>query len=109
MSQTIGIDWDHTCWDNLNNRPMPGVHEAFDKIKMAGHKILIHSCNSPSHIRKLCEENNLRPTWIWGEEKGFEGTKPVCAAYIDDRAFHFDGDWSKVDDVLLFVSGRPIK
>lgn len=88
---------------------MPGVHEAFDAFREAGHRILIHSCNNPGWIRQKCEEFNIRPDYIWGEA-GVEGSKPAAALYVDDRAHEFT-EWSRVEiaEMLLRVAGRPVR
>lgn len=107
--QVIGIDFDYTLWDTLNNRPMPGAHEALDRIHESGHAVLIHSCNNPKWIRKVCEEHNLRVEYVWGEA-GMEAGKPVCAIYVDDRAHYFRGNWAEeVEEVLARVEGRPVR
>lgn len=107
-TQWIAIDWDHSIYEHTTNTLLPGVHEAFDKIKDAGFNILIYSCNSPTFIRDKCNEFDLHPDKIYGEEDDTE-VKPLFAALIDDRAFHFDGDWGCVDGVIDFVKKRPIK
>jgi hypothetical protein len=105
------LQWigDHTVYDHSTNAPYPGVHEAFDRFHMAGHKVLIHSCNNPAWIREMCEKHNLRPDWIWGET-GMEGSKPVAALYVDDRAMQFvSWDREQVSEMLARVEGRPVR
>ena len=115
-SQTVAIDWDNTLWDTPNNRPMDGAHEALDAIHMKGWKVLIHSCNNPEYIRKMCTEHNLRVDYIWGEkgmEHGNENvppSKPVCACFLDDRAVQFRGNLAEsVKEVIEFVLRHPVK
>lgn len=106
--QIIAIDWDHTIWNHTTNGPMEGVHEAFDAFRESGHQVWIFSCNNPAWIRQMCEEHNLRPHGIWGED-GAKG-KIVSALYIDDRAMQFKS-WSKdaIDEMLARVEGRPVR
>ena len=87
---------------------MAGARDALSDLHEAGHKIIVHSCNNPGWIRKMCEEHDLRVDAIWGET-GLEGAKPVCAVYIDDRAVGFRGDWADaVRQALAMIEGRPM-
>jgi hypothetical protein len=88
----IGIDFDHTIVHG--DKPIAGVKDALHKIRDAGHKILIHSCNGSDWIKKVMDQNELPYDYIWNSSEHDKG-KPVCAAYIDDRAVAFDGDWDK--------------
>lgn len=106
--QVVAIDWDNTLWNNAENRLADGAHYALDRIHMAGHRVLIHSCNNPAWIRRTCEEHNLRVDYVWGET-GMEAGKPVCAVYVDDRAHWFRGDWrTEIDEILKRVEDRPV-
>ena len=106
----IAIDFDHTIYNNALDAPHEGVHEVFDRFRMLGHKILIHSCNNPDWIRQQCERFNIRPDWIWGEAPLDYGQKPVADVYIDDRAISFRGNWLEAADQALELirrRGRP--
>jgi hypothetical protein len=104
-SQDISIDWDHTVWNHSTQAPYPGVHEAFDRFREAGHRIWIFSCNNPGWIAEMCEMHNLRPHGIWNGHG-----KMVAAIYVDDRAHRYV-DWSEgqVDEILARVERRPVR
>ena len=103
------MDWDHTAWDNPNDAPADGFRDFLDEIHSRGNKIIVHSCNQPSWIRKMCDEYDLRVDAIWGESPMDHGAKPVAALYVDDRGYHFDGDWTKATgEILELVDERPV-
>ena len=107
--QLIAIDFDWTLWNTGENKPMDGAREALGRIREAGHRVLIHSCNNPKWIRQMCLDHDLTVDYVWGEE-GLEAGKPVCAIYVDDRAHHFKGDWvGEIDEILARVDGRGVK
>lgn len=81
----VAIDFDHTLVDY--DEPLPGAKEALQKLRDAGHKILIHSCNNEEWIRRILNTYEMPYDYIW------DGGKPVCHAYVDDRAIAFSGDW----------------
>lgn len=104
----IAIDWDHTLFNTPFKKPMDGARDALFKLKEAGHKVVIHSCNDTRWIREQCEIYDLPIYAIWGELPGQEGQKPVASCYVDDRGYRFEGNWNKtVDDVLAMVAMRP--
>ena len=109
----IAVDWDHTIFDNASDRPHDGVHDAFDRFRMLGHRIWIFSCNDPQWIRQKCEEFNIRPDGIWGEHTDFypeDRHKIVADAYIDDRSVPFRDNWLEAADQALELirrRGRP--
>ena len=106
----IAVDWDHTIFDNASDRPHDGVHDAFDRFRMLGHRIWIFSCNDPQWIRQKCEEFNIRPDGIWGEHDHGDQTKIVADAYIDDKGISFRGNWLEAADQALELirrRGRP--
>ena len=103
----IAIDWDHTLWNTAHKKPLDGARDALFRLKEAGHKVIIHSCNDPLWIKSQCEVYDLPVYAVWGET-GQEGQKPVASCYVDDRGYRFEGNWGKsVDDVLAMVTTRP--
>lgn len=108
--QWVAVDFDHTLWDNHNNRPMPGAQDAIEELHNHGLRVIVHSCNRPAFIREMCEEHRLYVDAVWGELPGQEGQKPVAAVYVDDRGLRFDGDWAETTrQVLEMVADRPVR
>lgn len=99
----IGIDFDHTIVDG--DKPLPGAKEALRKLKDLGYNILIHSCNGSDWIKKVLNNNDIPYDYVWDSDT--DKGKPVCTAYIDDRAVAFRGDWDKaLADVEALVGRR---
>lgn len=97
MRRWIGIDFDHTIAKNEDiisgerfAKPYVGAQEALSKLKELGYSIIIHSCNRKGWIEEWMAHWNIPYDLIW-DEKG----KPVCEAYLDDRAVPFRGDWAE--------------
>lgn len=106
----IAIDFDHTINNNLDiaegerySKPFPEAKESIQKLMEAGHKIMIFSCNRTAWIKEWLNHYEIPFDYIW------EGMKPVCDAYIDDRGVGFRGDWTKtLEDVdNLFSMKSP--
>ena len=108
-TQWIAIDWDWTLWNTSTQEPMPGAHDALDRFHERGWKVVIHSCNNPPFIRKMCEEHNLPIDAIWGESPMDSGAKPVAAVYIDDRALAFTTWDEATSRALEMVADRPVR
>lgn len=89
----IAIDFDGTM---VNGETiLPGVRRAINILREDGHKVIIHSCNELSWIKKVLDSNEVRYDYVWGETKGF-GSKPLADLYVDDKGYHFpyNGDWN---------------
>lgn len=108
-AQVICVDWDSTCYDLNNDRLIDGTRDALDEFRLAGHKVMLFSCNNVQWLRMKAEQFNLHFDYIWGEE-GLDGGKPVAAAMIDDRGIGFRGNWKQsAQEALILVAERPIK
>ncbi|HVI39171.1 MAG TPA: hypothetical protein VM577_00795, partial [Anaerovoracaceae bacterium] len=90
---------DHTLVEGKDARPY--AKEAINILREAGYKIIIHSCNNKSWIEKVLNDNDIRYDYIWCAESVDKPTtfrndaKPVADLYIDDRGYHFRGNWEK--------------
>jgi hydroxymethylpyrimidine pyrophosphatase-like HAD family hydrolase len=89
----IGIDFDGTLVQGKT--ALPGAREAINILREQGHKILIFSCNRTEWIKKVLNDNDIRYDYIW------DGDKPVCDLYIDDRNIEFKGDWKETVEQAL--------
>lgn len=96
----IAIDFDNTLVNG--DVPIPGAREAVNLLREMGHKVFIHSCNNKKWIQKVLDDNDIRYDYIYD---GGDGAKLVADLYVDDRGYHFRGDWaSEVIDILSRVS-----
>ena len=98
------MDFDHTLWDNERQQPMEGFRDALDEFHSRGWKVIVHSCNDPVFIRKICDEHDLRVDVIWGEVG-----KPVAAIYIDDKGLRFTNWRDTVTQVLEIICEHPAR
>lgn len=103
--QTVAIDWDHCLFEHTTDSLLDGAKEAVQRIREAGHRVIIHSCNNEPFIREKCVEHGLEVDEIW---IGYG--KPLAAVYLDDRAIGFSGNWKQTcDEALEFVFNRPVR
>lgn len=103
----VAVDFDHTLVNG--DKALPYAREAINILRERGHKILIFSCNEVSWIKKVLANNDIRYDWIY-EDNDWSGGKPICDLYIDDRGYHYKGDWKdelpSIIERLEGVSGR---
>jgi trehalose-6-phosphatase len=94
--QTIMVDLDgvlcseEAFFDRPLAEPIAGAREALQKLRAAGHIVVIYSARS---------WGECRVTKRWLEEHGFEYDglhlgKPVADVWIDDRAIRFT-NWTE--------------
>lgn len=96
----IAIDFDGTLVNG--DQPIEGAREAVNLLREMGHKVFIHSCNNPRWIQKVLDNNDIRYDYIY---EGGNGAKLIADLYVDDRGFHFRGDWpTEVLEILSRVS-----
>src|SRR5688572_18850256 len=100
MNEILAIDFDHTICDSSNipeghkmGPPLPGAVAALNKLKAAGHTIIIHTCraNDGAKAIKVVEDwlkyFNASYDVVWSAT--LNGAKPVADVYIDDKGLHF--------------------
>lgn len=99
-----GSQWtfDHTIVDV--DKPLPGAKEGMQALRDKGFKIMIHSCNERDWIEKILNYFDIPYDYIWNRVD--DAGKPVCFAYIDDRAVGFNGDWN---DALEQVTNMEVR
>lgn len=86
----IAVDLDGTLVNG--SAAITGAREAMNILREHGHKIMIFSCNSVDWVKKVLANNDIRYDSIYGDTYK-DGKKPICDLYIDDRGYHFKGDW----------------
>jgi beta-phosphoglucomutase-like phosphatase (HAD superfamily) len=100
----IAVDFDHTLVDG--DQPRPYAREAMNILREAGHKILIHSCNNVEWIEKVLRNNEIRYDYIYGQDDLRSG-KPLCDLYIDDKGYHYKGDWqAELPEIVARLEGK---
>lgn len=99
MQKALCIDFDGTLhaytsgWqgdDIVSDLPVEGAVQACHDLAEAGWKLYV-----------LSSRTNLEPVAAWLQEHNFPPmtltrVKPICIAYIDDRAVRFEGNWSSI-------------
>lgn len=93
----IAVDFDHTLVDGDKLRPY--AREAMNILREKGHVIVIHSCNGDKWVEQVLRDNDVRYDYIWKDDSG---KKPIADLYVDDRGYHYKGDWEEeVNTILL--------
>lgn len=94
----LAVDFDDTIHDPKNRKkgyklgqPMHGAKETLWELTADGHVIVVHSvwADTPAgkeEIRKWMNYFDIPFTSI-------TAIKPPADIYIDDKGYHFDGDW----------------
>lgn len=95
----ICVDFDHTLVHG--DTPIAGAREAINILREHGHKILVYSCNGLDWIKKCLDNADIRYDSIWTDK-----SKPLADLYVDDRGYHFRGNWTEeLPDILTRVNG----
>lgn len=98
----IAVDLDHTLVEG--DQPREGAREAMNILREMGHKILIHTCNNTEWAEKVLNDNDIRFDLIWTAGRG---GKPLCDLYIDDKGYHYKGDWlGELPDIVARIQGK---
>ena len=99
--KTVMIDLDgvlateERTFDRPLAQPLPGAKEALDKLRAAGHTIVVYTARGWAEFRY---------TKQWLEDNGFafDGLhmgKPIADVWIDDRAIRHE-DWTQTTKLL---------
>jgi hypothetical protein len=100
--EVVALDFDHTLYEQ--NHFMPGALEAVGRLREAGHRVWIFSCNDPDYIQQCLDEAGIAVDGIWRGPG-----KIVGAAYVDDRGVAFRGDWEQsLKDIDELLAARPM-
>ena len=84
--------FDHTLVEG--DTALEGAKRAINFMRERGHELTIYSCNNVDWIKRVMNNNDLRYDRIWGERAATRH-KPVADLYIDDRGYHFKGNWDE--------------
>ena len=84
--------------DVIPDPPVPGIKEAIDRLREAGYQVVVLSSRSATRegreaMREWLEEYDITIDGIYS-------VKPPARCYVDDRAVCFDGDASKLFDII---------
>ena len=84
--------------DIIPDPPVPGIREAIDRLRGVGYEVVVLSSRSATKEGRAAMRE-------WFEKYGIEidgiySTKPPARCYVDDRAVPFDGDASKLFDII---------
>lgn len=91
----VAIDFDSTIVHI--DQPIYGAKDAINLLREKGYYILIHSCNHKQWIERILNDNDIRFDYICENDGG----KPVADIYIDDKGYHFKGDWpTEVNEII---------
>jgi len=78
--------------------PVPGIKQAIDQLRDAGYQVVVLSTRGATR-----EGREAMQDWFdkWGIAiDGIYSIKPTARCYVDDRAVCFDGDASKLFDII---------
>ncbi|MBN2376147.1 MAG: hypothetical protein JXD22_07095 [Sedimentisphaerales bacterium] len=115
MSKVLCIDFDDTLRNKQSDLPMEGAAEAMRILKSKGSTILISSARLDPVLWGDLLIHREKEIAVWLEKHHIPydkivSHKPVADIYIDDKAYHFDGNWEKtVLDVIQVLSYHSVK
>lgn len=106
---TIALDFDGVIHSYVNgwtgeipeDTPMEGIEEFMKSLTAKGWILKIFSTRNPEHI-----QNWLKNYELEGYIKSIHSEKIPAKLYIDDRGYHFDGDFKKAEDFIDTFSDR---
>ena len=105
MTKVLCFDFDDTIMDS-QNLPIDGVKEVLERFKAGGCKILINSARFDSKTWGELVPNRVKEVeqWFKDNQIPFDAVvayKPPADIYIDDKGFHFQGQWKEAERAKL--------
>ena len=84
--------------DVIPDPPVPGIKEAIDRLRDAGYEVVVLSSRSATKEGRAAMRQWFEKYGITVD--GIYSSKPPARCYVDDRAVPFDGDASKLFDII---------
>lgn len=92
-SRAVLLDWDETI-ANRDGSLTEGAKEAIEQLKAAGNEVHVWTAvTNPDRLREIHQTVAAHGLPI---DSVISNQKPPAAAYVDNHAIHFKGDWNKV-------------
>lgn len=95
----LAIDFDHTICDTQGQEltgPLPDAQAVIGKLKLDGHKIIVHSHRAMTDFGVKQIEEFMQK---WDIPYDRIEPKPNADVYIDDKGYHFE-NWRDTLDYL---------
>lgn len=84
--------------DVIPDPPVPGIKQAIDRLRDAGYEVVVLSSRSATRYGREAMQDWFDKYGITID--GIYSHKPPARCYVDDRAVCFDGDASKLFDII---------
>ena len=102
FDKTIALDYDGVLFGNLKPNdspvpkgpPVPGAQKFVEDLILNNYNVVIFSHRAVDPEGQVGIQEWLQK-WDFPEGIAITATKPAAEVYIDDRAFRFEGDFSK--------------
>ncbi len=102
MKRTICCDLDDTLC-SWGDEPLPGAKEALTHFREKGCRIIIATARLDPNLwgDALPQRIEAIKQWFNKYDMPYDeivAHKPVADIYIDDRGYHFNGNWEEAKD-----------
>jgi len=104
VKRTLCIDVDDTI-RGRDDEPLLGAREALFRFRERGWRILIASARFDPKVwgEQLPFRVEEVRRWLEEHEIPFDDVvvhKPAADLYVDDKGFHFEGDWPAAEEAI---------
>ena len=112
--QTIALDYDGVLHSYVRgftgpvpkDPPVPGAQKFVEDLILNGYNVVIFSHRAVDPEGQVGIQEWLQK-WDFPEGIAITATKPAAEVYIDDRAFRFEGDFSKAFRFIESEKAEP--